>query len=613
MKTKYNVKIVHLLSKHDETEQESIQSISKLKNYGFNYVSHMNPPYNETPIASTCVRPPDIKPEPGGNNLTSRHYGCYLAFRNAIETEFTEDLDFFVICERDAYIEVPYQKFMGIFNHCCEFVNNNQIDYFSFGDRRSLVTEELLSEILDPQDNVACQTNKFYCCHMIMFPKSIRTELLDILAKEKWDVADLFFLRVFTERQKKFGITKKRIATQLDGESLINQRIVLNSSVDSPGKQLLSLYEKIPISIKPPIEKLNSKDAVTINFIYNPKVEIKGSSNETYYVEFCDPLSNQIVYADTIKSNHWTMCSRKWFTPWDIKINGKVVHQYNAFGKHVLISFESNCLGDTIAWVPFVEEFRKQHQCTVHVSTFWNELFKDEYPLLNFIKPGSIVQNLYAAYVIGCFDNDTSCYINKENWRKSTLQKIASDSLGLPYTEIKTKIHHSPLPRPLPEKYICISERATQWAKEWRYPNGWQELVEYLNSISYKVMVISKEPTSLKNIINQTGQTIQQTVNNLAHSEFYVGLPHGPSWLAWGLNKPVFMIGGYSTNCEFISGNTRILPPDGTCTSCFHDTKLLFNRSLEACVYYKDYECNKKVTTQMVIDAIKKSNLIVTH
>lgn len=612
MKTKYNVKIVHLLSKNDETENESIKSISKLEKYGFKYTSHINIPYNDEPPKETCVRPQDIKSEPGGNNLTSRHYGCYMAFRNAIEKEFTEDLDFFVICERDAFIEVPNQKFMGIFNHCCEFINKNQIDYFSFGDRRSLVTGELLSQILDPQDNIACVTDKFYCCHMIMFPKSIRTELLEMLQTEKWDVADLFFLRVFSERKKKFGITKNRIATQLDGESLINKRIILNASTETPGKQLLNLYEKIPITLRT-ITKINPKDSIAITFIYSPKVEIQGPSNETYYIEFYDPIAKQPVYADKIKSNHWTVCSRQWFTPWEIKINGKVIHEYNASGKQVLVSFESSAMGDTIAWIPYVEEFRKQHNCKVLVSTFWNELFKEEYPNLTFVKPGTIVHNLYAAYIIGCFDDDTNNYKNKENWRKSTLQKIASDSLGMEYKEIRTKIQKSNQERPIPEKYVCISERATQWAKEWRYPNGWQELVDYLNSINYKVMVISKEPTSLKNIINQTGQTIQQTINNLYHSEFYVGLPHGPSWLAWGLNKPVFMIGGYSINCEFVSGNTRILPPEGTCTSCFHDTTLLFNRSLEACVWYKDYECNKKVTTQMVIDTIKKSNLIPSN
>jgi|WetSurSiteA1Bulk_404760.scaffolds.fasta_scaffold00273_10 autotransporter strand-loop-strand O-heptosyltransferase len=609
MKTKYNVKVVHLFSKEDEVERKSSKSISKLEKLGIEYVSHMNFPYNNEPPKETCIRPQDIRPEPGGNSLTGRHYGCYLAFRNAIEKEFTEDLDFFMICERDAYIEVPFEKFGGIFNQCCKFINENKVDYFSFGDRRSLITGELLSQILEPANDIACVTDKFYLCHMIMFPKSIRTELLEILQTEKWDVADLFFLRVFSQRNKRFGITKNRIATQLDGESLINRRIILNSSADSPGKQLLSLYEKVPLTIRS-VQKISDQDSISVSFIYNPKVEIKGTSSKDYVVEFFDPIENKAIFGDKIKPNFWTMCNRQWFTPWEIRVNGNVIHKYNATNQNVLISFESSALGDTIAWVPYVEEFRKIHNCNIYVSTFWNELFKDEYPELNFVKPGTVVHNLYASYVIGCFDDDTSNYKNKRCWRESTLQKIASDSLGMPYEEIRTKIHIPNLPRPIEDKYVCISERATQWAKMWLYPNGWQELVDWLNSVGYKVMVISKEKTALKNIIDKTGQPILHTANNLYHSEFYIGLPHGPSWLAWGLNKPVVMIGGYSINCEFVSGNTRVLPPEGSCTSCFHDTTLLFNRSLEACVWYKDYECNKKITTQMIIDAIKKANLI---
>jgi autotransporter strand-loop-strand O-heptosyltransferase len=613
MKTKYKVKLVHLLSIQDEVENQSIGSLSRLKNYNFDYQADINIPYDEEPPKETCIRPQDIRTEPGGNALTSRHYGCYLAFKNAIQKHFTDDIDFLVLCERDAFIEVPYQKFIGIFNHCCDFVIKNDIDYFSFGDRKSLVTGELLSQILDPQDKIVCVTNKFYCCHMIMFPKKIRQELLEIVEKEPWDVADLFFLRVFTERNKRFGIVKQRVATQIDGESLINKRIVLNSSNETPGRKLLSIYEKVPITIRQ-IQKINKLDSIHVSFIYQPKVEVKGVSKQEYYVEFFDPVAQMPIYAQKLTPNNWCSVNRQWFTPWEIKVNGKMIHKYNATGKNILVSFESSAMGDTIAWVPYVSEFQKQHKCNMFISTFWNDLFKEEYPNMNFVNPGAVVQNLYASYILGCFDDDTSNYKNKECWRKSTLQKIASDILGIEYKEIKTKIHipkHEE--RQLDYKYVCISPQSTQWAKMWLYPNGWQELIDYLNNLGYKVMVISKEPTSLKNIIDQTGKSISQTVLNLHYCDFYIGLPHGPSWLAWGLNKPVVMIGGYSINCEFVSENTRVLPPEGSCTSCFHDTKLLFNRSLEACVHYKDYECNKKITTQMVIERMKESKLIPSN
>ena len=34
-----------------------------------------------------------------------------------------------------------------------------------------------------------------------------------------------------------------------------------------------------------------------------------------------------------------------------------------------MICFDSKAIGDTLAWFPYVEEFRKKHECEVVVST----------------------------------------------------------------------------------------------------------------------------------------------------------------------------------------------------------------------------------------------------
>jgi len=105
--------------------------------------------------------------------------------------------------------------------------------------------------------------------------------------------------------------------------------------------------------------------------------------------------------SNTLGINNWTKPNRKYFTNWftQIKRNGKLVyeHVFDCKEKNVLISLDSKSLGDTISWFPYVEEFRKKHKCNVWVSTFWNNLFEDHetYKHLNFIKPGSVVENLY--------------------------------------------------------------------------------------------------------------------------------------------------------------------------------------------------------------------------
>ena len=85
---------------------------------------------------------------------------------------------------------------------------------------------------------------------------------------------------------------------------------------------------------------------------------------------------------------------------WKIEITdketNKVVfeHKYNAENKRVYIHFESSAIGDTLAWFPQVEEFRKKYKCHVVVSTFHNEWFEGQYPELEFVTPGSQVYDL---------------------------------------------------------------------------------------------------------------------------------------------------------------------------------------------------------------------------
>ena len=73
--------------------------------------------------------------------------------------------------------------------------------------------------------------------------------------------------------------------------------------------------------------------------------------------------------------------------------------------KRVYIAFDSKSLGDSIAWMPYVLEFKKKHNCHVIVSTFKNFLFKDVYPEIEFIEPGQKADGIFGMYNIGWFYN----------------------------------------------------------------------------------------------------------------------------------------------------------------------------------------------------------------
>lgn len=350
-----------------------------------------------------------------------------------------------------------------------------------------------------------------------------------------------------------------------------------------------------------------------VNFVGRAFLEIKQpiTDTKTYRVEFRDFEKNdRVIYHADLKTNQWCSPSRKFFTIWNIvvKDGNDIVysHKLNLNDQRVLISFDSKSLGDTIAWVPYVEEFRKKHNCKIILSTFWNIIFKDTYSDIEFVEPGTVVHNLYASYNIGCYDDDPDGYKNRLRWRSIPIQKIASDMLGLDYKELnpELKVDRSNEPE---KKYVCISEHSTFKGKYWLYPNGWQNVVDYIKSLGYDVVVISKEKTELKGVIDLTNRPITETINTLKYAKLFLGVSSGPAWLAWSLNVPVIIISGMTPKMsEFHSGIHRIINKD-VCNSCLYDMTFELERgNWEFCPRHNDFICTKTIKPETVIDSINQ-------
>ena len=359
-----------------------------------------------------------------------------------------------------------------------------------------------------------------------------------------------------------------------------------------------------------------TKSSYNVHFVDGPFAEVLGDGNDKgfYIFDFLDPENNSSVHQQMMGINTWTRPHRRYFTNWDVQIsrNGKVVHrhEFDLKGKNVLISFDSKSMGDNIAWMPYVLEFKQKHECNVWVATFWNKLFigAEIYKDLHFVEPGQPVNHLYASYAVGCYDNDM--HKNKNNWRSVPLQKVATDYLGLEYKEIIPDIGIPIGQRPIEQKYVAISEFSTFQCKFWNYPYGWQTVVDYLNQIGYEVVVISKEETKLEGVIDLTNRPIEETVTNIAHSEFFMGVSAGPTWLAWALKKPTILISGYSADWgEYESNLERVINKE-VCHGCFNAPHLPFDRGdWNWCPVHKgterQHECSKEITDDMVINAIK--------
>jgi len=353
-----------------------------------------------------------------------------------------------------------------------------------------------------------------------------------------------------------------------------------------------------------------------------PRVNITCKSNTKVNVEFFEG-NGDLIYKSVLTDNMFASINREYHSDFYVKVYDDFEESIVRPGftdERVYIHLDSSAMGDTIAWLPPVEEFRKKHNCHLICSTFNNQFFVSQYPDIEFVEPGTEVPNLYKMFTLGWFYNENGeidYTKNPTNFRDQHLQKTASDILGLEFNEIRPKIDFEPLPRPVSKKYYCIANHSTAQAKYWNNPDGWQDVVDHLKSKDYEVIILSKENDGYmgnrdpKGAIKLEDKTLAEISNYLHHAEGFIGLGSGLSWLAWALNTKVILISGFSKpNCEMIDC-IRIFVPDieNICNGCFNDFKFDAG-DWNWCVKHKgtdrQFECTKSISSEMVINAIMK-------
>jgi len=347
-------------------------------------------------------------------------------------------------------------------------------------------------------------------------------------------------------------------------------------------------------------------DIFQCNFIDGPYLVINGISNREYDVRYSNPIDGN-NYTVRQKTGMWSKPATKYFREWTMKayLEGeeKFSHTLDLAGKNVIISMGSKALGDTIAWMPYVEEFRKKHGCIVHCSTWWNAIM--DYPEINFIMPGDVVDDVYASYEVGCFDDNPAK--NPTNWRTVPLQKVSADILGLDYKPMRTRLkyeQHKPKGNGNPPKpYVCFSEFSTMQAKLWNREGAWQKIIDYLNGLGYDCISISAERSPLERVIRHNGQSIEQTLTDISGCEFYIGLNAGPTWLATAIGKPVIMLTGLSEEWNDFPNPYRVSVDTG-CKPCFNNTDIPIDRDFSWCTNEDKFVCTKAITEDMVKDTI---------
>ena len=377
------------------------------------------------------------------------------------------------------------------------------------------------------------------------------------------------------------------------------------------------------------IESKKPQNTFNVNFVNGAFLEVIGPLEEEYVVKFINSKTKRIIHESTISNNMWTRANIKYCVNWKVEVynKGNIVfeHQWNPQGKRVYIHLDSGALGDTLAWFPYVEEFRKTFMCNVICSTFHNDWFEANYPEIKFVPPGSEVDDLYAMYTIGWFYDDKKVVYDKIpiDFKKYPLQQTASEILGLKYVEVKPIVTTLDKKTDIEGDYVIIAPHASAHAKYWNHPGGWQTVIDYLNNNGYKVVILTAEPLgdewhdsklggTLYGVIDKTGYNIvlEDRMVDIRDAKLFIGVGSGLSWLSWALNTPTIMISGFSYPYTEFQDCERIYPEDPkTCRGCFN-RKWLDPGDWEWCPDHKDtprqFECTKTIKPDQIIVSIKK-------
>ena len=371
-----------------------------------------------------------------------------------------------------------------------------------------------------------------------------------------------------------------------------------------------------------PVTQDSGQPGIRFDFNYGARVEVPAGD---YRVRFLDREACLTLY-DAAASGVLVTSSKKYFVDFRIEVyeKGKLIfaHDLNLEGKKVLLKFPVGILGDILAWFPYAEIFRKKHKCELYCAMAEDmiEIIKPGYPEIKFIKAEERPEGLYASYYMGIFFPCDDRVHQPVDWRLIGLHQNAAMILGVDPGEQRIRLLPKNKTRRIKEPYVCIAAQASSQAKYWNNGRGWLNVVKHLKELGYRVLCIDRENVygmgSRYNIIpygaeDFTGRRpLQERIDLLYHADFFVGLPSGLSWLAYGVGKPVVMISGMSLALTEFPNKYRV-QNFHVCNGCWNDTRITFDhKDFEWCPRHKgtdrQFECSRYITPEAVNKVIDR-------
>lgn len=312
----------------------------------------------------------------------------------------------------------------------------------------------------------------------------------------------------------------------------------------------------------------------------------------------------------------------RYFTRWGLEVwrDGHLVmeHEYNARKKPVFIC-TPNALGDLMTRMRAITNFRDKHKCrlTVQMADPMIQLFRGhkDYEDIELVGYDSAphVQNqhaYYAAYAIGIFYGENSSRFERDHYLTVSNLDAAASILGVERDHRPPRLACASTPPR--ERYVTIAVQATTWCKIWMRPRGWDEVVNHLGNLGYRVICVdwAKDARTPQWADDATGTPLSVRARLIKHADLHVGGAGGMSWIAWALGTPVVAINGYSLEGTAGWEGVREVRNTAVCHGCWNDPAVHPVNTSDPiwCPKHRctprEHECTRAITAGMVIEAI---------
>ena len=284
-------------------------------------------------------------------------------------------------------------------------------------------------------------------------------------------------------------------------------------------------------------------------------------------------------------------------------------------------------LGDVICIMPLLDRFREYNKSEIFIQVrnpIAPKLFQKTYPEIKFIP--EYPEDL------SIFDKAFSLIHEKHD---VPLQQIFAPQLGFfDGGYVRPKVDSFRRERPIQNKYVTIGIHATAQLKYWNHPSGkrvqpqspnWDSLCSMIRKSGYTPVVVDLYETyGVDNFRNgvpkkankKIGMPIEDVMNYIEHSEFFIGPSSGLAWLAHAAGKPVCIVSNFTEDWnefDLTLPDYKRITNKAVCHGCWNKINVDFqfdNMDWYWCPLHKgtnrQFECHTSITPEMVFEEIKE-------